>query len=347
MKRYRFCAERVFRDAEICFFAPANALFDNEEAEVARISGLLPLREAELKSRRWDLVIHAIHAWDMKVASGFRLYLGHGIDKGRTPQGPRSPYDTMPIVNGHSPYDLVACKSRQEIKRALKLRPDLQGKLVLVGDPMADDLIDGDAQRQAFRAKFGLGPEDTAIGLFSSWGELSCFDKWRELLMNRRDDRSLHFVLFLHPNDLLRKNQRRDFRELESSLERRGVILVPPNEEFSPYMCACDAAVAGDTAMTLYFSLLLRPLFYCGACSHSGVSDSPLSEIARFAPRIDPFSIPDLEAVRRLMRSYPIEALRNFRGKILTRPGRGYEDLCRLFRTAEDRAVRWRNEPRV
>ena len=347
MKRYRFCAERVFPDAEIRFFAPANALFDNEEAEVERISGLLPLCETELKSRRWDLVIHTIHAWEMEVASGFRLYLGHGIDKGRTLQGPRSPYDTMPIVNSHSPYDLVACKSGQEIERALKLRPDLQGKLVLVGDPMADDLIEGDAHRQAFRAKFGFGPEDTAIGLFSSWGELSCFEKWAELLKSRRDDRSLRFILFLHPNDLLRKNQRRDFRELESSLEDRGVILVPPNEEFYPYMCTCDAAIAGDTAMTLYFSLLLRPLFYCGAYSSSGVSGSPLSEIARFAPRIDPFSLPDLEAVRRLMRDYPIETLRNFRGKILTRPGRGYEDLRRLFRTVEDRADRWMNEPRV
>jgi len=347
MMRYRLCAERVFQDAEIRFFAPPNALFDIEEAAVAKISGMLPLGEAELKSQRWDLVVHAVHARKMEAASGFRLYLGHGIDKGRTPHGPHSPYDTMPLIHGRSPYDLVACKSEQEIERALKLRPDLQGKTVLVGDPMADDLMEGDAHRQAFRAKFDLGPEDTAVGLLSSWGELSHFEKWQELLKSRRDDRSLHFILFLHPNDLLRKNQRRDFRELESSLESRGVILVPPDEEFYPYMCACDAAIAGDTAMTLYFSLLLRPLFYCGACSPSGVRDSPLSEIARFAPRIDPLSIPGLGAVRRLMEDYPIEKLRNFRGRILSRPGLGHEDLCRLFRTVEDRADRRMNEPRV
>lgn len=333
MKRYRICAERVFRDAEIRFFAPANRGFANELAEVARISELRPICEAELTSRRWDLVIHAIHAREVEVARGFRLYLGHGIDKGSTPRRPCHAYGQMPIVHGHSPYNLVACKSWQEIERALKLRPDLQGKLVLVGDPMADDLMEGDAHRQDFRAEFGLGPDDTAIGLFSSWGRLSYFQKWQGLFRSRTDDPSLRFILFVHPNDLLQKKQRRDFREFESSLKSRGVILVPPHEEFYPYMCACDAAIAGDTSMALYFSLLLRPLFYCGDCSHSRAFDSPLSEIARFAPRIDPFSIPGLEALRRLMRCYPIEALRSFRGKMLVRAGRGYEDLCQLFGT--------------
>jgi len=59
--------------------------------------------------------------------------------------------------------------------------------------------------------------------------------------------------------------------------------------------------------------LLLR------GCSPS----KPLSDIARFAPRIDPFAIPDLETVHGLMKTYPIEALRNVRGKILMRPAVG------------------------
>jgi hypothetical protein len=44
MKRYRLCDERVFPDAEIRYYVPANALFDDDEVEL--ISGLLSICEA-------------------------------------------------------------------------------------------------------------------------------------------------------------------------------------------------------------------------------------------------------------------------------------------------------------
>jgi hypothetical protein len=213
--------------------------------------------------RTWDLALFATHGSEIFFAGAdSRVHIQHGLGAGKLVDGQDFTYGPKwALWDGKPKYDVMLEASYEVRGRAVAACPLLADRIRVVGDLRADRLLAADRNRLAYRAAFGIEPDELAVVVISSFGPHSLF---RGCGLGLIDElltwRGARVLLSVHPHVW---TGRHDYRAgLDAALAprtARGLLVCGPGQDWEPFLAAADLGVIDHSSLGLYFSLLARP----------------------------------------------------------------------------------------
>lgn len=274
----------------------------------------------------WDLVCVASHA---RAFSAGRLipkvYLGHGISGGKRLHGFVDEFAPgFMYRNGRRVYDRLFARGEDGKDLAVRCDPGLESAVVVVGDIIADELLELNRRRAEVRASLGISPEEFVVAVLSTHGPQGILGHYQNRFVTAvaRLAESRRVLVVNHPFNVYSR-MHPAIREVSLRLLEAppaGVRVNAPEEPIGPALVAADMAISDHTSTALYFSQLGRPIIPLPSPAYPPDRDSPFWQICRFAPMAaDPEGMSD--AVARALEQYPLEKLREFARSLVAWPG--------------------------
>ena len=285
----------------------------------------------------WDLVVFGTHYHAARFPREVpKIQIGHGLTGGKVDQkyGEVFRFGRPFVVHpdGEPIYDTLCVASHHEARRALDLVPELEGRIAVVGNIAADELLALDGRRDEVRKALGFGAAETTVALISTWGPESLAETIGHDLLTEAlaiQARSSHrFVALLHPHLWGREHQPAepwDDRLLE--LARKGLMVRKPMEPLAPYLAAADVAIADHGSVTASYALLGRPLAMSPFSPGAVTDDSPVTVLRSVCPQLAQPA--DLERTLATLTATPLPPeLQAIGPMLLSHPGQGAARLA-------------------
>jgi hypothetical protein len=159
---------------------------------------------------------------------------------------------------------------------------------VIAGDPIAQQLRAHLPLRDTYRSSIGLKPGQRLVVVSSTWGPRSLaarsLDLIKRLVAELPVDEYRVAATF-HHNVTVRDGHRELERILRSAVDA-GLILIPPETSWQPFVIAADAVV-GDHGSTTFYAADLVPVAIATDEPHDCPADSPMTALIEALPHID------------------------------------------------------------
>ena len=228
---------------------------------------LIPLTQALCIP--WDLIIFSDHnntIWfhpDIpKIRSVHGLYSGKNFGR----SGGSYVYGLNALDHkGDLVYDLMFIEGSYMRDVLLCKNPALQGKMAVVGNMMADNLIALNQKREIIRQDLDIREEDQVLLIFSTWGPDSLIQRFGIALLDHilKVSETYKVYLLIHPlndrSEFPDKDTIFEFLELHHDHEVRRV---DPFVSPLPYLIAADVVLTDHTSLFLYYALLKKPYLF-------------------------------------------------------------------------------------
>lgn len=243
-------------------------------------------------TRPWRLICFPSHFYGALFHAGSpKIFTTHGIQAGckifggnnyayswkalRSPR--RTYYDAM----------FAAHENERQIALADSWGRSLGPRIVVVGDPVATQLIRANECRDSIRSKLGVPQQAKVLLIISTWGENSLLKQMGTQLLGQMDKIAGHFTVFISAHPRCRLD--REVSILLDRIQSSSIITVPTGpDSWRDYLAASDLAVSDRTSLSLYFALLNKPLAYIPIIDSSVLPESPLRELYDLCPRVNP-----------------------------------------------------------
>ena len=282
----------------------------------------------------WDIIVFADHnntRWFHPDIP--KISYGHGLTSGKT-HGPGGSWHFGQNAldnHGHPLYDIMFIESTHFKNITLGENPALEGTLAVVGSLMADKLLALDQQRNDIRKKLGIGSKKPVFVIFSTWGPSSLLHRFGLAVLDQLPDlaQQYHIFLIIHP-----LNDQDDFPNKLALLERLKeykdsglAIRIEPDESWVPYLITADIVLTDHTSLSLYYTLLERPLFFVPLGTKAITHESLIWEFYKLQ---EPYT-PDIsltEQLQQVIRNFSIEKHRAAVNLLLDERGNARERIC-------------------
>ncbi|MDD3139693.1 MAG: glycosyltransferase [Lachnospiraceae bacterium] len=233
-------------------------LFYEEADKLKTDNGIVIVkRKTTVLHKAWDMVVCA----DVNIPFHFTkeqtklLYINHGLHM--------ISYD-----NGESLYAYAAGNGLNEdgtAKFTMMLEPnsrytqmlskngELNGVVKYVGYKLAERIMNGKGQKQAYRKKLGIPNDVIVVALFGTWNRDSLFHKVGKTIIPQCEELQgdkYQFILSIHPREYTRYSE--DIEPLGfyiDSLSQKGFIVRQPSEELLPYLIATDVVICDYSSL--------------------------------------------------------------------------------------------------
>ena len=214
----------------------------------------------------WDLIVFSAHynpGWFHKQIP--KIYCSHGIGCIKMDEtGCNTNYGHKTLdKRGRLIYDVMFVESFYMRSLALRCNSALQGKLSVVGNLMADELLAMNQNRVSIRQRLGLHPGKRMLLLISTWKPESLIQKFGLPVLQSLSELSGTYTIFLliHPlNDHVRFPHKREIQRLMQTYKRDGIAKrIDQNDSFLPYLVAADVVMTDHSSVFLYAALLKKP----------------------------------------------------------------------------------------
>jgi hypothetical protein len=274
MRLYATIAGRDTLRGRITAFAGRT---ERHEARAAEL-GLEWISPLAARFRPWDLVVMANHVPLRYARSIPKVVVSHGPDHNRdirrsgalTTGAPQVRtgsyfYDRQRILwpDGQPVYSLMLESSERSAAEGVRLVPELAGRIEVIGDLLADDLV---ARHLASRPTAGAdGSAPTRVAVMSTWGPNGLVEKHSSwvfpLVRELAASGEFTFVITMHNNlwDAERSGTT-VWREELLSLAGPGVRVVRPDEDWSELLPQTDVAIGDHTSLSATYSSLGQPM---------------------------------------------------------------------------------------
>jgi len=316
-----------------------------QPGSAARTRAALPLPEVSLlwaSVFRWDLAVVADHH-EPAVPKPHRcpvIRIQHGLP-GKRVDG--SVYAFGPGAfdhRGRLRYTKVLVSSDAVKRLAVECDPAFERAVEVVGNLGDDRLLAEVPNRARHRERLGFTPTDRVVLVFSTWGPNGLFHRFGDAILAQaeslRDE--FRFILSAHRLDHAPGAPgERNWGEQVAAQASRGFWVRDPDEDWVPFLVACDVVLSDHTSVTTHAALIGRPVVHVPAAAGVLEPGSPVWQLHEVTPAIRPDAADLGEALRAALRDGPPPGLRDLAAQLNSHPGEAAErirevtyDLLRL-----------------
>ncbi|MHC0430638.1 CDP-glycerol glycerophosphotransferase family protein [Streptomyces sp. O3] len=332
----------VLRDdprVDVVFAYDPTSAFNDGVHDLLRALGARVLPWDQLPHTHADLIVTATENADL-VDHGDApvLVLPHGVGFHKHVPDARGPHDRLagvvPEALLRSGRARLAISHPDQAHQLRATHPAAAGRTVLVGDPCFDALIEGRALRARYRAALGVPEGRRLVMLSSTWREHSVIGRdaslpARLLAELPRDEYAV--ALVTHPNVIAAHGLFQLENVLGSALAS-GLLRIPPDAGWQATLLASDLLIGDHGSVTFYGAAVGTPLLLGAFGEHEVVSGTPMRELGRIAPHLDPHT-PLRPQLERALDAHDADRLRKLGQRALAVPGQA---LSRLRETLYD-----------
>jgi hypothetical protein len=241
----------------------------------------------------WDLVVYVNHPWGFSswIAPLIRkIYINHGLYSGKinNTEGEDGVYGKSRTIRPWRGliFDRMFAASVAERDSALAANPALEGRVVVVGSLMADEIREKSARKSEIGKRFEL-PSKKKVHIISTWGPKSLIATMGDELLDAIGALGTYdFALSLHPRFDKFGGTRRTRSELLRMWEERGVEVDVRNEKWKRFVAECDLAVSDNSSLALYYPILNKPVIFVGVDRAAYLQGSSFDFLSRGRPRL-------------------------------------------------------------
>ncbi len=256
---------------------------------------LLPWQQAT--QTRFDLAIAASYGQLERVCApvltvphgaGFNKYARQWEGSGSA--APRELYGAERaglVYRGRVIPAAVVVPTEQDRVRLARACPEAAPVAVVAGDPCYDRLAASLPQREVYRQALGALGRKVAV-VSSTWGPGSLWPRFADMLpdlvseLAREDYRVAALV---HPAVWSWHGRRQVWAWLGDSI-RRGLILIPPEDDWRPVMAAADVVIGDAGSVSCYAAAAGRPVLLGNFPEDEIDPASAAAVLGRAAPRL-------------------------------------------------------------
>ncbi|MFF9346030.1 hypothetical protein [Streptomyces sp. NPDC014734] len=202
----------------------------------------------------------------------------------------------------------------------------------VVGDASHDRITAGLPSRERYRAALGLRPGQKLVLVSSTWGLGSSFNRLEALLprlLAELPADEFRIALLVHPNVWSGHGRWQVLAWLDA-FRRRGMTVVPPEEDWRSTLIAADFLIGDHGSVTLYATLAGLPIILARFPEADVNPMSPGAELARIAPALSP-THPLTEQLAYAAAEYAAQEHRRVAARISSEPGRFDRRMRRLL----------------
>ncbi len=293
----------------------------------------------------WDLIIVADHSKPNLIDRrwGPALRILHGIVAGGLNLGAVYVFNKYAFNSrGKIRYSRMFVSSEANRDLAVRINPQFEEVISVVGSLRHDKALAFNAQREAIRREMGFRPDDKVVFVLSAWGPHALFNTIGDqfLAEARKLIGDFQFILNVHPNEYRKRpDGGRVWGEYLRTQAQYGFVIRERDDSWMHYMAACDIVVSDHTSLALNAALLDKPIVQVP------INKSVIEEGA-FSWRLNQITLkllPDAsnlrEALVQAVQAYPFEQMRELAAEINSWPGesayRARRELYELLKLPE------------
>lgn len=220
------------------------------------------------------------HAWDLIVCADLRtpasftaamtpiLYVNHGLHIISMNGGEDLYcYGDYAVDEKGAPRFTKMLESNAGIaEKMAQYRPAFRDVIVHTGFKFASGIEEAVANRASSRRALGVTDETTLVGFFGTWREYSLFHQLGSGLFDACEamrGRGYQFLFSIHPKEYERYDDAIEpLGPLVEAQRARGMLVRSPQEDFLPYLAACDVVVSDYSSMAESALLAGRKLIF-------------------------------------------------------------------------------------
>jgi hypothetical protein len=239
----------------------------------------------------WDLISFPHHCLGAFFHPSVpKVFIAHGLENGKKIAGGVGyVYGWKAILqNQESYYKKILATSYDEfnIARADRHYKAFKKKIVVTSEAMALKLLEKNNYREEIREELGIkSKECKAILIMSTWGPDSLlFTVGPAIIeMAMRLNEQCCFFIFAHAHNF----EHKDTLKILNEIKAKGFRVIDPGESsWIPYAVAADLAISDKTSLSLYFSLLHKPIIFTHINEEEFVEGTPFVRLYRVSPKL-------------------------------------------------------------
>lgn len=275
----------------------------------------------------WDLIIFSDHnntIWFHPCIPKIRCV--HGLYSGKNFGHPGSSYvygQSALDRTGNLVYDLMFIEGSY-IRNVLSYKnPALKGRMTVVGNLMADNLIALNQKREMIRQDLGIRKGDQVLLIFSTWGPHSLIQRFGTILLDNilKVSETYKVYLLIHP-----LNDRSEFPDKDAIFEflelhhERTARRVDPFVSPLPYLVAADVVLTDHTSLFLYYALLKKPYLFVPLLTEYIENESLTLKFYELQRRYDP-NLPLGDQLDCAIKNFPTKQHKKIAKLLIDEPG--------------------------
>ncbi|WP_405740910.1 CDP-glycerol glycerophosphotransferase family protein [Streptomyces sp. NBC_01525] len=289
----------VFRDesrVDLVFAFDPSSAFNDGVHDLIRSVGARVLPWHQYRGLSPDLVITATENADLAVEGHTApvLVLPHGVGFHKVVPDSRSDQDRLagvvPDALLRSGRAWLAVSHPDQAEQLAAAHPLTRDRTLLIGDPCHDTLVNGVGLRAAYREALGVTGNRRLIVLSSTWRDRSLLGRnpalpARLLAELPMDDYAV--ALVTHPN-IVSAHGVYQLRSLLASPLSAGLLRIPPTDGWQAALIAGDLLIGDHGSVTFYGAALGKPLLLGAFSEDEAVPGTPMAELGKQVPRLEP-----------------------------------------------------------
>jgi CDP-glycerol glycerophosphotransferase (TagB/SpsB family) len=164
-----------------------------------------------------------------------------------------------------------------------------KNKITVTSQALALRLLDENRYRERLRADLGLKLDNPkAILIMSTWGPNSLLRTVGPAITDEtlRLNTKYRFFFFAHAHNF----QHKKALQVLNAIKAKGIEVIDPGPlSWIPYAVAADLAISDKTSLSMYFSLLHKPIIFTPIEEGEFVEGSPFLRLYDVSPKfVDP-----------------------------------------------------------
>ncbi len=283
----------------------------------------------------WDLIIAADHCRPHLVNNKHckTLFVPHGIECSLNYTGNQNTFcDNALDKNGKCRYTRMFTASDASRDIAIESNPVFADPAVVTGDLRYDILTALTAKRKEIRKQMGFKSDDIVVLVLSTCGPDCLYETMGDAILTEAKKlmERFHFILDVHPYEYRTKPaSQRTWGEYLHTQKEHGFIVRHPDEDWMPYMAACDVILADHTSLALYGALLERPVVYVPLPKFLKNNDSLMRRLYELSPVIKDDASDLGQCLQKATDDYPLEKIRELTSRINSYPAQSRQRILK------------------
>jgi hypothetical protein len=285
------------RRVQVVFTSPPASVSPGWVGEYLERQGAVVVPWHQATQTTFDLAVAASYGQLERVCAPV-LTVPHGVGfnkyarrwTGLGPEAPREMYGAeraVLVYRGRVIPSAIVVPTERDRTRLAKACPEAGPVTVMAGDPCYDRLAVSLPLREAYRRALGAG-ERKVVVVSSTWGPGSLWQRCAGVLPRltlELPSQEYRVVGLVHPGVWSWHGRRRVRAWLADSM-RRGLTLVPPEEDWRGVLAAADVVIGDAGSVTCYSAAIGRPVLLANFPAEEIDPASAAATLGQAAPRL-------------------------------------------------------------
>lgn len=320
------------RRVQVTYTACPTGMFAAGVPEFLASLGGVVIPWAQATQTRFDLAV-AASGGSLEQIHGPVLTVPHGAGFSKYPSlwpgaGPAADRELRETDRGRLVYHGrvtaagIVVATTGQLERLRRSCPPAAQVAVVAGDPCLDRLATSIPRRDYYRQALGTGGR-TLVAVSSTWGPGSLLDSHPGLLpqlVRALPADRYQLAAITHPN-VWYWHGGRQVRAWYADCARRGLLIVPPTEEWRAVLAAADLLIGDHGSVTSYAAAAGIPVALAAFPSGEVDPGSQAARLAQIAPALCA-SRPAESQLREAMSAWTPQLHESFRAEVTSAPGR-------------------------